>query len=264
MILPAILSHSIFLCLNCCVDVGIWRRRCPVCFDLILVRRNIRVFYRGKTGCGTTGTDETSSPRWKKLPPSPFQGSCSESLLSSDSFRLISELFVDTAPGRVKRSLSAPCWKSQAKRVANFLLCTLQNGTKNPLGFKQPRNPTRLHGGSIFTRVRERRGGFSSCCQFLQNLHPRAFDCPRDWHNAAARGAGDAKRTDGRNGTARLGINEREPAMMLVSTLQIFSWLPCQFTCILFFFHHVSLFKRLCPRFFVSLLKTITPDHLLL
>lgn len=47
--------------------------------------------------------------------------------------------------------------------------------------------------------------------------------------------------------------------MMLVSMLQIFSWLPYQFTFILFFYH-VTLFKRLCPRFFVSLLKTITPD----
>lgn len=46
---------------------------------------------------------------------------------------------------------------------------------------------------------------------------------------------------------------------MLVSMLQIFS--GCLINLLLFyFFYHVTLFKRLCPRFFVSLLKTITPD----
>lgn len=86
------------------------------------------------------------------------------------------------------------------------------------------------------------------------NLHPRAFDCPCDWHNAAAQGAGDAKRTDGRtDGAARLRINEREPAMMLVSVLSDLLLAALSIYFYFIFFSITSLYLSASALAFLSL-----------
>lgn len=129
----------------------------------------------------------------------------------------------------MKRSLRALCWKRQAKQVANFLPCTLQTGQK-PFGLNCLQIP---HAFPVALYLCMGGGRLSSGCQFLQICIP-GFWLPV-WLAQCSRVERSRSQTHRRaDRTVRLRVNEREPAMMFISMLQIFFWLPYQFAFTLF------------------------------